>query len=498
IEANQPALAATGLDLKDILGKPFAEVYSWSYSPAVQSRVREAIDRAARGEPSRYDVELRVTDGRAIVIDFTLQPLRDESGKIIFLVASGNVITERKRAEEAQQAAYAELQTLHDISRGVLNTVDLDKTLELILQKTVQAGGFDLGFIRLLQADTNEMELVVSEGYAEPAHIRRSIPLAAPADARPNIHRVLETKKTVVFDALENHPGLGSLRREGARTAVLVPILAQERALCIMLLGNRAPRTLRPNEIRLLEAIGNQAGLAIEKAQLFKRAQTHAAALERSNEVKSEFLGVMSHELRTPLNIIMGYTAMLQQYAPEGGGDPALVQALEKIGNPFKGVLGLIDAIMQATAIESETVDPNVQAVDLAALLAGLRSLYGSARDKNLALIWDFPAALPGVFTDGEKLKQILQNLIDNAIKFTESGTITVSANLSSREAAGAKYEARGAASDAERVKSQVSSITSEPPKPDTRHLTPDTKDPGEAYLVSRISSGQTSNDPRD
>src|SRR5581483_2404902 len=198
-------------------------------------------------------------------------------------------------------------------------------------QKTVQAGGFDLGFIRLLQADTNEMELVVSEGYAEPAHIRRSIPLAAPADARPNIHRVLETKKTVVFDALENHPGLGSLRREGARTAVLVPILAQERALGIMLLGNRAPRTLRPNEIRLLEAIGNQAGLAIEKAQLFKRAQTHAAALERSNEVKSEFLGVMSHELHGDAPAIRAR----RRRRPGAGAGAA------KNRNPVQGASGL-------------------------------------------------------------------------------------------------------------------------------------------------------------
>jgi PAS domain S-box-containing protein len=100
IEANRPALAAAGLKPEDVLGKPFEETYWWAYSPEVQQRLREAIARAAGGEPSRYDVQVRAAEDVFIDIEFSLQPLRDETGDVVLLVPSANVITERKRTEE--------------------------------------------------------------------------------------------------------------------------------------------------------------------------------------------------------------------------------------------------------------------------------------------------------------------------------------------------------------------------------------------------------------
>jgi len=101
IEANRPALAAAGLKPEDVLGKPFEETYWWAYSQEVQQQLREAIARAVRGEASRYDVQLRAADNHLIDVDFSVQPLWGETGEVVFLVPSANVITERKRAEES-------------------------------------------------------------------------------------------------------------------------------------------------------------------------------------------------------------------------------------------------------------------------------------------------------------------------------------------------------------------------------------------------------------
>src|SRR5450759_2806405 len=101
IEANRPALAAAGLKPEDVLGKPFEETYWWAYSQKVQQQLREAIARAVRGEASRYDVQLRAAENHLIDVDFSLEPLRDETGEVVFLVPSANIITERKRAEES-------------------------------------------------------------------------------------------------------------------------------------------------------------------------------------------------------------------------------------------------------------------------------------------------------------------------------------------------------------------------------------------------------------
>ena len=112
IEANRPALAAAGLEPQDVLGKPFAETYWWTYSQSVQRQLCEAITRAAQGEVSRYDVQVRVAEGQIIDVDFSLHPLLDQAGKVTFLVPSANVITERKRTENALRESDQKFQQL--------------------------------------------------------------------------------------------------------------------------------------------------------------------------------------------------------------------------------------------------------------------------------------------------------------------------------------------------------------------------------------------------
>jgi diguanylate cyclase (GGDEF)-like protein/PAS domain S-box-containing protein len=112
IEANRPALAAAGLEPVDVLGKPFAETYWWAYSPEVQKQLRDAIIRAANGEPSRYDVQVHAGRGQLIDCDFSLQPVRDEAGKVILLVPSASVITERKRTEKALRESNQKFEQL--------------------------------------------------------------------------------------------------------------------------------------------------------------------------------------------------------------------------------------------------------------------------------------------------------------------------------------------------------------------------------------------------
>lgn len=105
VEANRPALRAAGLEPEDVLGRPVEETYWWSYSQEVQRQLRAAVERAARGEGSRYDVEVRASEDQFIFLDFSIEPLRDENGDVTFLVPSASVITERKSAERALRSS---------------------------------------------------------------------------------------------------------------------------------------------------------------------------------------------------------------------------------------------------------------------------------------------------------------------------------------------------------------------------------------------------------
>ena len=146
IEANKSALEATGFKPEDVLGRPFAELSPWCYSEEVQRQLRDALALAARGEPSRYDVKLRVGENHFIDIDFSLQPLRDESGKVVFLVPSANIITERKQAEEALRRSEQRLRAIIETAPECVKVLAPDGTL-----LEMNAAG-----LRMLDADAPE------------------------------------------------------------------------------------------------------------------------------------------------------------------------------------------------------------------------------------------------------------------------------------------------------------------------------------------------------
>ena len=99
LEANQQALAAAGLKPEDVLGKPVEETYWFSYSEESKRQMRATVTRAAQGEASRYDLQIRAAETQFIPLDFSIQPFRDAAGQVVLLVPSAVVITERKQAE---------------------------------------------------------------------------------------------------------------------------------------------------------------------------------------------------------------------------------------------------------------------------------------------------------------------------------------------------------------------------------------------------------------
>ncbi|MEA2166096.1 MAG: hypothetical protein QOK37_4223 [Thermoanaerobaculia bacterium] len=118
VEINRPPLEAAGLKAEDVLGKPFVNTPWWNYAPEAQQQLSEAIARAARGEATRYDAKAKGAGVAFIDLDLSLQPLRDESGKVVFLIQSASVITERKRAEGALRQAQ-KMEAVGQLAAGV-------------------------------------------------------------------------------------------------------------------------------------------------------------------------------------------------------------------------------------------------------------------------------------------------------------------------------------------------------------------------------------------
>ena len=161
--------------------------------------------------------------------------------------------------------------------------------------------------------------------------------------------------------------------------------------------------------------------------QLVRTERASSLALARISQIKSELLNLVSHELMTPLNVIICSTWVLKE-KKVGEMNAQQEKTVDRVMKNSKELLEIINTILEASKLVVNPLGVNEDEIDLGAFLDGLKLYYGMAPAKETTVTWDYPSDLPVVKSDKVKLKAILQNLINNGIKFTESGTVTVSA----------------------------------------------------------------------
>jgi signal transduction histidine kinase len=151
--------------------------------------------------------------------------------------------------------------------------------------------------------------------------------------------------------------------------------------------------------------------------------------LERADHLKSEFLATVSHELRTPLNVILGFTEMLAE-GSGGAVTPAQAEMIATIERYSRNQLELITSVLDFSRLSSGKVSLNVERFALAPLLEEIATLRSARLRPGLELTVAVDPDVPEVQTDRVKLQEIVRNLVDNAVKFTEAGTVAVRARL--------------------------------------------------------------------
>ncbi len=149
---------------------------------------------------------------------------------------------------------------------------------------------------------------------------------------------------------------------------------------------------------------------------------------QAANRLKSEFVATMSHELRTPLNVILGYTELLLD-GEFGGTTPGQAATLRRIDRRAHELLDLIDSTLDVNRLDAGRLRLDLRALEVATLIQSVRAeTQDLAENPDVQLVWESIPPLPQLRTDPAKLQMVLRNLSRNALKFTEQGTVTVSA----------------------------------------------------------------------
>ena len=221
---------------------------------------------------------------------------------------------------------------------------------------------------------------------------------------------------------------LAGSQAAGFKAILFAPLLDAGHGIGALWVGRRLPGAFSQRQTALLESFADQAVIAIRNARLFSEIRDKGRQLETANRHKSQFLANMSHELRTPLNAIIGFARIVARHS-QGRLEPKQLDNLEKIQASGQHLLALINAILELSKVEAGRVEIHPGEVALAPVLEQcLRTVEPLV---SVALVKEFDGGLPSMYVDEEKLRRIVLNLLSNAAKFTERGTIRLRAQAS-------------------------------------------------------------------
>lgn len=212
------------------------------------------------------------------------------------------------------------------------------------------------------------------------------------------------------------------LATTGHRAQLITPMIAGGTAIGAIGIAFAADQRFTPSEKKLASALAGQCAIAIERARLFEKEKEARMVAENANRIKSDFLASLSHELRTPLNAIGGY-AELMQLGIHGPVSEAQQKTLERIQASQRHMQGLINAVLEFSRIEAGVVQFHVEQIPLEETIRICEAVISpQLQEKHVDYT---PARIDPSITvqaDAEKLRQILINLLGNAVKYTEPG----------------------------------------------------------------------------
>jgi len=268
--------------------------------------------------------------------------------------------------------------------------------------------------------------------YREETAVEDTAATIAPIRAdSPIVQWLLRTEGVLVKEEAKLNPSIATFfetaenELDEVHASLIVPLKIEKKLSAILLLGEKlSGEIFDAQELEVLSVLANQAAISLENARLYENLSTSNVKLMEASRLKSQFLASMSHELRTPLNSIIGFSKVLLNRL-DGDLTERQETYLRSVHASSTHLLQLINGILDFSRIEAGKLEMRPEKVDLQDLVEEcMESSLPLVREKRLKIEKDVPGALPLVYADRTKVKQILLNFLSNAIKFTPAGRV--------------------------------------------------------------------------
>jgi signal transduction histidine kinase/DNA-binding NarL/FixJ family response regulator len=434
-----------------LLREALKEVANYQFELEHVERLSQALERLRSKDFDVVLLDLSLPDGQGLD---NLTPVRDAAPGISILVLTGlddeeiavralrvgaqdylvkgqadgssivraiRYARERKGTEEQIQRHLKRISALRDINLAITSTLDLHTILDVLLEKISLFFDYETATtVRLFNPRTESLESMACRNL-DPNEWKAGSGI-------PKI--VFEIQAPVTISNVQSDPRIKDrdiFKKNGLVSYLGSPLIANGKALGVLSLYTKEEHRFSDQEVDFFNTLAGQAAIAIQNSQLHEETKQQAHALEISNKIKDDFLSVMSHELRTPLVAITGYARLLEDQS-FGKLLPEQLKAANVIKQRADDLLVMIRSILETTKLEAGAMTVEKEVIDVKGLLDDLVKFYDVPLQRKVTIRWDYNGNLPTILTDGIKLKQILQNLVNNALKFTTDGHVTISA----------------------------------------------------------------------
>ncbi|MEH2291942.1 AAA family ATPase [Nostoc sp.] len=347
---------------------------------------------------------------------------QDVAHQAAIAIDNARLYQEAQQAQRTAERALERIARLQSITAALSELLTPAQVSEVIVEQSMAALGASCALVALLNESKTELEIVHAVGYNQDlVDTWRHFSI----DSRSPLAEAVRSGQPIWAESRQNriarYPHLAEAYAQYDIDAwISIPLMVEGSAVGGINLGFTQLQQLSGEDQAFILAVAQQCAQAIARAHLYEAERTARNAAESANRVKDEFLAVLSHELRTPLNPILGWAKLMRSRKLDQATSD---RALETIERNAKLQTQLIEDLLDVSRILQGKLNLNFDRINLVSVIeAAIETVRLSAEAKSIQIQTILESGVGQVLGDGNRLQQVIWNILSNAIKFTPTG----------------------------------------------------------------------------